>query len=598
MLSPTPKQMTGSDFKFQGQSSQRGGKTSRWLIMLGGGSLVIGLWGFLFLALFAMLAMSSGDITQIPTAIWHNPRIGSILWSAVSQALCSALLSVCVAVPASVVLARRYDWFGMGLLRMLTGLAFVVPTTVAASGLLAIWGRHGVINQGIDIINAVVPFVSLPDLPSFFGLKAVILAHIFFNAPLMIRVFLPRLLSVPDNHWRLARMLGMTPLQQFRWVEWPALRPMVLPLIGLVFLFCFSSFALVLMLGGGPRVTTLEVEIYAAIRIAFDLDLAVGLTVLQVMIAFVVLGVMLMHPMMRQTMPQAVMIMRPPGIFMLPSPSPLLKGVDMICIFGLVVLLILPLLALIIKGIGGDMLSVINSVKLWRAMGNSVTIALTSAILVTGFAMLLAEWRVLITFNKANNPHQKRAYRGKYINDVILLVGESSIMIYLILPAIVMGTAWFILLRDIANVFVIAPFLVLMANVMMALPVAYRLIIGKWMAMRQQDERLRLAYGIRGFRGFRYLTVPVMSREIGLIFGMVAAMSMGDLGVIALFASADFETLPWLLFQQAGRYRVNEAAATALILIIVVVILFSLGQGLGRWLHQPKSLHKTGVHHA
>ena len=597
MLSPTPKKVTDPNLKFQGQSSQRGSKAGHWLVICGGAILVIGLWGFLFLALFAMLAMSSGDITQIPATIWHNPRIGSILWSAVSQALWSALLSLCVAVPASVVLARRYDWFGMGLLRMLTGLAFVVPTTVAASGLLAIWGRHGVINQGIDMINTVIPFISLPNLPSFFGLKAVILAHIFFNAPLMIRVFLPRLLSMPDNHWRLARMMGMTPFQQFRWVEWPALRPMALPLMGLVFLFCFSSFALVLMLGGGPRVTTLEVEIYAAIRIAFDLDLAVGLTVLQVMIAFAVLGLMLLHPMMRQTMPQAVMTMRPPGAFMLPSPSPLLRGADMIFIFGLTVLLLLPLLALMIKGIGGDMLSVISSVKLWRAMANSVTIALISAILVTAFAMLLAEWRVLLAF-KAVSTHHTRSYGGKYGYDVILMVMESSIMIYLILPAIVMGTAWFILLRGVANVFVIAPFLVLTANVMMALPVAYRLIIGKWMAMRQQDERLRLAYGIRGFRGFRYLTVPVMSREIGLIFGMVAAMSMGDLGVIALFASADFETLPWLLFQQAGRYRVNEAAATALILMVVVVLLFSLGQGLGHWLHQPKSLHKTGSRHA
>ncbi len=474
---------------------------------------------------------------------------------------------------------------------MLTGLAFVIPTTVAASGLLAIWGRQGVINQLIDAVNSFLPFIQIAELPSFFGLKAVVLAHIFFNAPLMIRVFLPRLLSVPDNHWRLARMVGMTPLQQFRWLEWPALKSMVLPMMGLVFLFCFSSFALVLMLGGGPRVTTLEVEIYAAIRIAFDLDLAVGLTVLQVMIAFAVLGVMMLHPMMRQTMPQVVMPMRPPIGFMLASPSPVLKVLDILLISGLVVLLVLPLLALMIKGLGGDMITVITSAKLWRAMMNSVSIALASAICVTGAAMLLAEWRVLLSFKiAALNQHE--AYRTRTGYDVMLLIMESSVMVYLILPAIVMGTAWFILLRGVANVFVIAPFLVLMANIMMALPVAYRLLIGKWMTMRHQDERLRQAYGIRGINGFRYLTIPVMSREIGLIFGMVAAMSMGDLGVIALFASADFETLPWVLFQQAGRYRVNEAAATGLILMLVVIMLFSLGHGLGRWLSLPRSLYR------
>lgn len=609
MMPPAPKLMSDPNKNRWDQALPRRGKTSQRLVGFAGGLMVFGLWGLLVLALFAILTMSSGNIIDVPAKIWQSPRIGAILWSAISQALWSSALSLCVAVPASVVLARRYHWFGMGALRMLTGLAFVIPTTVAASGLLSIWGRQGVFNQFIDAVNGYLPFIQIPELPSFFGLKAVILAHIFFNAPLMIRVFLPRLLSVPDNHWKLARMMGMTPWQQFRWIEWPALKPMALPMMGLVFLFCFSSFALVLMLGGGPRVTTLEVEIYAAIRIAFDLDLAVGLTLLQVMIAFAVLGVLMLHPMMRQSMPQAVMPMRPPIGFMLASSSSVLKMLDVLLVLGLIILLVFPLLALILKGLGGDMVAVITSAKLWRAMVNSISIALASAICVTGAAMLLAEWRVLLAF-KATKLCQNKPYRTRTVYDVMIIIMESGVMVYLILPAIVMGTAWFILLRGVSNVFVIAPFLVFMANVLMALPVAYRLLIGKWMTMRLQDERLRLAFGIRGINGFRYLTVPVMSREIGLIFGMVAAMSMGDLGVIALFASADFETLPWLLFQQAGRYRVNEAAATALILMLTVVMLFGLGHGLGRWLSLPRSLYqaskfpnhppdyKTGLPHA
>jgi ABC-type Fe3+ transport system permease subunit len=64
----------------------------------------------------------------------------------------------------------------------------------------------------------------------------------------MICIFLPRILSVPENHWRLARMTGMTPRDQFRYIEWPAIRAMITPMMVLVFLFCFSSFSLVLML--------------------------------------------------------------------------------------------------------------------------------------------------------------------------------------------------------------------------------------------------------------------------------------------------------------------------------------------------------------
>ena len=553
--------------------------------------LVAGLWGFLVLALGALLG---ADVAGggAPVATWFDSRIGAILWSATSQAMLSALGSLAVAVPASIMLARRYRWFGMRVLRLLVGLAFVIPTTVAASGLLAIWGRQGVINQAINAVNALLPVaalpeVALPELPTFFGLKAVVLAHIFFNAPLMIRVFLPRILSVPDTHWRLARMMGMTAWQQGRWIEFPAMKPLILPMVGLVFLFCFSSFSLVLMLGGGLRVTTLEVEIYSALRIAFDLPMAVALTLLQVGMALGVLVVLLrLAPHQadknQSSWNQPIMIMRAPCDDILSANSFSLKTLDIFMIAILVLLLILPLAALAWRGVSGDVLAVLTSAHFWRAMGNSVGIAVASGVLVVGLACVLAETRTQLT-----------------LRPIIALL-EMGVMVYLVVPAIVMGTAWFILLRGVADVFAVAPFLVLVANVMLGLPVAYRLLIGKWLAMRGRDERARLAYGLRGWRGVRFLTIPLMGREIGLIFGLGMAMSMGDLGVIALFASADFTTLPWLLYQQAGRYRVDEAAVTALMLMLVVSALFALGNGLGRWLARPPSLYQGlyGAHHA
>ena len=547
--------------------------------------LVAGLWGFLLLALGALLYVDVAG-GGAPIATWFDARIfdsriGAILWSATSQAMLSALGSLAVAVPASIMLARRYRWFGMRLLRLLVGLAFVIPTTVAASGLLAIWGRQGVVNQAIDAVNALLPVaVALPELPTFFGLKAVVLAHIFFNAPLMIRVFLPRILSVPDTHWRLARMMGMTAWQQGRWIEFPAMKPLILPMVGLVFLFCFSSFSLVLMLGGGLRVTTLEVEIYSALRIAFDLPMAVALTLLQVGMALGVLVVLLRLAPRQTSWNQPIMTMRAPCDDILSANTLHLKTLDIFMIAILVLLLILPLAALAWRGVSGDVLAVLASAHFWRAMGNSVGIAVASGVLVVGLACVLAETRAQLALRPI-------------IGITALL--EMGVMVYLVVPAIVMGTAWFILLRGVANVFAVAPFLVLVANVMLGLPVAYRLLIGKWLAMRGRDERARLAYGLqgwnlRGWRGVRFLTIPLMGREIGVIFGLAMAMSMGDLGVIALFASADFTTLPWLLYQQAGRYRVDEAAVTALMLMLVVSALFALGNGLGRWLARPPSL--------
>ena len=570
--------------------------------------LVAGLWGFLVLALGALLFVDVGaDARGASIATWFDSRIGAILWSATSQAMLSAVGSLAVAVPVSIMLARRYRWVGMRALRLLVGLAFVIPTTVAASGLLAIWGRQGVINQAIHVVNMWSP-LALPELPTFFGLKAVVLAHIFFNAPLMIRVFLPRILSVPDTHWRLARMMGMTAWQQWRWIECPAMKPLILPMVGLVFLFCFSSFALVLMLGGGLRVTTLEVEIYAALRIAFDLPLAVALTLLQVGMALGVLVVLLRLAPHQAGWNQPIMTMRAPCDDILSANTLRLKTLDIFMIFILVLLLILPLSALAWRGVSGDVLAVLTNLQFWRAMGNSVGIAVASGMLVVVLACVLAETRAQLTTIFAPTPPHPPARRPisaptpprRPSRGGIALL-EMGVMVYLVMPAIVMGTAWFILLRGVANVFAVAPFLVLVANVMLGLPVAYRLLVGKWLAMRGRDERARLAYGLqgwdlRGWRGVRFLTIPLMGREIGLIFGLGMAMSMGDLGVIALFASADFTTLPWLLYQQAGRYRVDEAAVTALMLMLVVSVLFALGNGLGRWLARPPTLYYEARH--
>ena len=555
------------------------------------GLVIVGaLCGGFVLALSALLqAAAPLDAPQsFYELLTSDARIGYALQSALFQAALSTIGSVIVAVPLSVVMARRYHWFGMTFLRLMTGLAFVIPTTVAASGLLAVWGRQGVINSIIMTISDMTP-LPLLELPSFFGLKAVVLAHIFFNAPLMIRIFLPRILSVPENHWRLARMTGMTPRDQFRYIEWPAIRAMIIPMMVLVFLFCFSSFSQVLMLGGGPAVTTLEVEIYAAIRIAYDFHLAVLLTMMQIAVAVIMLLIMLCHPLMRQTMPQAVTSIKPSSIHILSSRSNLLKILDIICVLFLFSLLILPILALFFKGLTGDLFIVLAEPVFWQALQNSLTIALTTACCVSFLAMMLAETRYQLGL--INSPTRWQI--------VARLLLESSVMITLVIPSIVMGTAMFILLRSYADIFAIAPYLVLTANILMGLPVSYRLISGKWVLARQQDQHLRLAYGMNRRTSLRFLIMPVMGRDIGLIFGMVAAMSMGDLGVIALFSSSDFKTLPWLLYEQAGRYRTDEASATAVLLMGVTIMVFILGSLTGRLLSRAPSMAATHVisHH-
>ena len=138
-----------------------------------------------------------------------------------------------------------------------------------------------------------------------------------------------------------------------------------------------------------------------------------------------------------------------------------------------------------------------------------------------------------------------------------------------------LGTGLFILLRGIADVFFMAPALVMLANMLVALPFAYRVLEGRMAGLAKSHDRLCDGLGIRGWRRLRYITLPAMAPEIGYASGLASALSLGDMTVIALFGSQQFQTLPWLLYQTMARYRAGEAAALAVILLILTLVLFT-----------------------
>ena len=113
----------------------------------------------------------------------------------------------------------------------------------------------------------------------------------FLNAaklPLATRLFLQALETVPTDQWRLAAQLGMGAHASFRLVEWPVLRVALPGVAGLVFMLCVTSFTIVLILGGGPRATTLEVAIYQALRFDFAPARAVALVTVQIVLTLAI----------------------------------------------------------------------------------------------------------------------------------------------------------------------------------------------------------------------------------------------------------------------------------------------------------------------
>lgn len=505
--------------------------------------LAIGLLGLAAAAMLSLLLIAGDGRASFDAAM-----IGRVALFTAFQAALSAALALTLALPTARACWRRGKSWRTDWLILFCFLPVVMPTTVAATGLIGVWGQKG-------FLSTFLRYLGFDGLPPIYGLQAVLLAHVFFNAPLMLRVLTGALAGVPPAQWRQAAQWGLTGWQRFRLIEWPAMRRVVPGLLALVFLICFTSFSLILMLGGGPALATLEVSIYTALRFDFDMQMAAKLAILQIIIcgAVVVFLTRLGGRSWAATPRAAEQFRVQRGDDMVVS-----RGWDAAILLLFCLIAVVPLLAVTLRGIGPHLIEVASWPSFRRAIITSLSIAIISGLVTTTLALILALART------------QRSAAGLPVWQL-----EISISLYLAVSAIVLGTGLFIMLRPIADVFALAPFLVLLGNILVSLPFAYRVLEGRVAALSASHDRLCAGLGIVGWRRFRHITLPAIIPDVGFAAGLASALSIGDMTIVALFGSQQFQTLPWLLYQTMARYRAGEAAALSLWLLVLTLLLFA-----------------------
>ena len=503
-------------------------------------------------AIIAIAAEAGG--LDMP-GVWADPYLRGVVAFTFKQAALSTVLACALGLVAARAVHRRTGARGARWLHLVASLALVMPTTVAAVGIVSVWGRAGWVADATAALGLPGPGAAL------YGLPGVLVAHVFFNAPLMARIFHGALASVPDGRWRMAAHLGMGGREVCRFVEWPALRRVLPGACGLVFLLCFTSFALVLMLGGGPKASTLEVAIYEAARLDFDLARAATLSLLQLSVCAVVLLSLSRFPADWATGRGGAGQggrLRPDRAEAGGRVADALTGLLVLCLVAA------PLAAVVTSGLRPEFLALPADPAFRAALAASTAIALASAGITCALAWAICEARRTLVLPTRLGRHRNAA----------ALVDLAS-TIYLAVPAIVFGLGAFLLLRGVADAFALAPLLVLGANVLLSLPFAVRALQGRLAESGARHDRLCASLGITGWARLRLVEFPVARRELGFAAALAAALSVGDLGVIALFGSDDFRTLPWLLYERSGRYQSGEAAAIALALMCLSLAFFT-----------------------
>ncbi len=481
----------------------------------------------LVLGTLAVVAAYAGGPAALGPWDWRA------VWFTIWQAALSATLAAALAVPVARALARR-RFAGRGLLITLLGAPFILPVIVAIMGLVAIFGRNGLVND----VLAMLGFGRV----SIFGWHGVILAHVFFNLPLAVRMVLHGWQAIPAERFRLAGSLGFTPADTARHLERPMLRE-VLPGAWLaVFLVCLTSFAVALALGGGPRATTVELAIYQAFRFDFDMGKAATLALIQVGLCLAALALS-----RRVTAPAGFGAGLDRDIAV-PAPPGWRRGADALAIGLAAAFLLVPMAHVIVQGVPriADLPEAV-----WIAAGRSLVMALISAALTLGLALALA---LAVA----------QGQRGI----------EAAGMLPIVASPLVLGTGLFLLLRHVVSAQQMALPVTVAINAVMALPFALRILIPAARALRADYGRLAASLGMQGWARLRLLTLPRLARPLGFAGGLSAALAMGDLGVITLFADSRNPTLPLLLFQLMNSYRLADAAACAVVLMAISFALF------------------------
>ncbi len=490
-----------------------------------------------------------------PRTLLADPYLRHVLGFSLWQALLSTLLSLGLAIPVARALARR-RFIGRRLLLKLFGLSLVLPVIIAIFGIVAVHGKQGWLPQLLHGLG-------LPPGNYLYGLLGILLAHVFFNMPLAARLLLQSIESIPESSWRLASQLGMRSSHIFRLLEWPLIRAQLPGLASLIFMLCFTSFTTVLALGGGPKSTTLEVAVYQALRFDFDLATAGGLALVQLLLTAGLL--MLQHKL--QSSPASRISARRSCL----RPDRHQPGtglVDALALGSGLAVFLPPLLAIVVAGLNPGLPGALTSSKLWLASGQSLLIALAAGSLATllGSALLLTSRHLRVRDRK------RRA----------AALWEASGSVILMIPAVVLSTGLFILFMPFADVFALGPWLVVLVNALMALPYVLRTLSAPMQLVVRQYDRLADSLGVRGLHRLRLVEWPLLRRPLAQAAALSMILSLGDLGAIAMFGSQELTTLPWLLYQQLGSYRLTEAAATALLLLILCFSLFWLiERGLG-----------------
>lgn len=483
----------------------------------------------------------------------EKPYYRETLWFTVWQAALSTLLTLALAIPGAYVFVR-FKFRGKSLLMALGTLPFVLPTVVVAAAFDALIGERGLVNQMLmGAFGLEAPPVQLERT-----LTLVLIAHIFYNVAVALRMIAGYWGNQSPRIEEAAKILGVSGLELWWRIRLPMLRPAITAAALLVFIFTFTSFGVILILGGS-RLATIEVEIYRQTLSLFDLPTAAALSLVQLVVTT---AMMVVYTRLQANVSGAIaareQIER--------APHRIGEKVAVgLTVAVMLILIASPLLALVIRAFtvaGGvenftrlstNARGSILFVPPLVAIGNSLAFAVVTTVLAVSLGILTA---ALI-----HNP------RGRWL--------DTAFMLPLATSAVTLGFGYLVALTGLRSSWLLVP----IAHTLVALPFVVRNVLPALRAIPSNLPEAARVLGATPFEVWRRITFPIIGRAaaVGATFAFTA--SMGEFGASLFIARPDTPTMPVVIFRllgQPGASNYGQALAMSVILMGVCAVGFLL----------------------
>jgi thiamine transport system permease protein len=526
---------------------------------------------FFFYPLSSILGLSleysQGGLGSVFAEALGNPRIRSVIAFTFWQAFLSLLLTLAVGLPAAWIFAR-FEFPGKKYLRALSAVPFVLPTLVVAAAFSAILGPRGWINLWL------MDWLALDSPPIVFmnTFAAILVAHVFYNTTIVLRMLGDFWSRIDQRIEQAAKTLGASSWQVFRQITLPLLMPAILAASLLVFLFDFTSFGVVLILGG-PGFSTLEVEIYTQATAFFNLPLAAVLSIIQIGIT---LTLSLVYSRLSAKLSRPIRLSNSRG-----SSKPLKNLRSRAWISAYLLLLglffITPLLGLSARSLTtlgtdrqqNDLSRTQFTVSHYQSLfeqRDDLFFAQPSRALQVSFIYGAAT--VLLTMLIGLPAAWGLAKRG---STWIARVIDPLLMLPIGTSAVTLGLGFIVALDQPPLDLRASPLLVPLAHSLVALPFVVRSLTPALKSIRPEIRQAAAVLGANPSQILRNVDLPLVGKAVLVAASFAFSISLGEFGATALIARPEFPTIPTMIFRllgQPGAAHYGQAMALSTILML------------------------------